>query len=152
MNKSAYKSLIQQKAKDLGFFFCGFSKADFLETYQFLNELPISYLHVFTYSERENTLALNIENSVAGSERAERSKMLHNLSEKKRRYFYESQLQKTATVLFEAEHKNGFIHGFTENYVKVKTNYDPVLVNELKTIELTEIDASDGLMQLTILN
>ena len=122
------------------------SKADFLETYQFLNELPISYLHVFTYSERENTLALNIENSVAGSERAERSKMLHNLSEKKRRYFYESQLQKTATVLFEAEHKNGFIYGFTENYVKVKTNYDPVLVNELKTIELTEIDASDGLM------
>lgn len=123
--------------------FPGESREDFLETYNFLNELDISYLHVFTYSERENTPAAEMEGKVPGAQRADRSKMLHILSEKKRRAFYESQLGNSFEVLFEGDHKEGFMHGFTRNYVKVKTAYDPLLVNELRTVALTEI-APDG--------
>jgi threonylcarbamoyladenosine tRNA methylthiotransferase MtaB len=107
----------------------------FLETYQFLNELDISYLHVFTYSERENTLAVTIKPVVAKSDRAERSKMLHILSEKKKRHFYQTQIGKTGTVLFEDEIQNGQMLGFTENYVRVAVKYDPLLVNETKTVQ-----------------
>jgi len=123
--------------------FPGETREDFIDTYNFLNELNVSYLHVFTYSERENTLANEMSGVVPGSTRAERSKMLHILSDKKRRAFYESQLNKTDEVLFEGDIKDGFMHGFTRNYVKVKTKYDPVLVNELKTIYLTKI-SPDG--------
>jgi threonylcarbamoyladenosine tRNA methylthiotransferase MtaB len=119
--------------------FPGETREDFLDTYNFLNELPISYLHVFTYSERENTPAAEMDGSVPGSQRADRSKMLHILSDKKRRAFYETQLGNSYPVLFEADHKEGFMHGFTPNYVKVKVKYDPVLVNELKTIKLLDI-------------
>jgi threonylcarbamoyladenosine tRNA methylthiotransferase MtaB len=119
--------------------FPGETREDFIDTYNFLNELPISYLHVFTYSERENTPAAEMEGTVPGSQRADRSKMLHILSDKKRRAFYQTQLGKSYPVLFEADHKEGFMHGFTSNYVKVKVKYDPVLVNELKTIKLLEI-------------
>ncbi|MXV51207.1 tRNA (N(6)-L-threonylcarbamoyladenosine(37)-C(2))-methylthiotransferase MtaB [Pedobacter sp. HMF7647] len=123
--------------------FPGESREDFIDTYNFLNELNISYLHVFTYSERENTLAATMENTVPGSLRADRSKMLHILSEKKRRAFYESQLNTSATVLFEGDNKDGIMHGFTANYVKVKALYDPLLVNELKRVRLISI-AADG--------
>ncbi|MFM6976050.1 MAG: tRNA (N(6)-L-threonylcarbamoyladenosine(37)-C(2))-methylthiotransferase MtaB [Sphingobacteriaceae bacterium] len=123
--------------------FPGETRQDFIDTYNFLNELDISYLHVFTYSERENTPAAEMPGTVPGSERADRSKMLHILSEKKRRAFYESQLGKSYEVLFEADHKEGYMHGFTRNYVKVKTPYDPLLVNELRTAELKAI-AADG--------
>lgn len=123
--------------------FPGETKEDFLETYQFLNELDISYLHVFTYSERDNTPAKDYEGVVPGSERADRSTMLHGLSEKKRRYFYEQQLGKTANILFEADQKEGMMHGFSPNYVKVSAKYDPALVNELKSAVLKEIGA-DG--------
>ena len=123
--------------------FPGETREDFIDTYNFLNGVGVSYLHVFTYSERENTLAAEMEGVVPGSTRAERSKMLHILSDKKRRAFYESQLNKTAEVLFEGDIKDGFMHGFTRNYVKVKTKYDPVLVNELKTVYLTNI-SPDG--------
>lgn len=119
--------------------FPGESREDFLETYEYLNQLDISYLHVFTYSERENTLASEMDEKVPGSQRADRNKMLHILSEKKRRVFYETQLNKQFVVLFEADHKEGYMHGFTENYVKVKVPYDPLLVNELKLVSLTEI-------------
>jgi threonylcarbamoyladenosine tRNA methylthiotransferase MtaB len=119
--------------------FPGETREDFLDTYNFLNELPISYLHVFTYSERENTPAAEMDGSVPGSQRGDRSKMLHILSDKKRRAFYETQLGNSYPVLFEADHKEGFMHGFTPNYVKVKVKYDPVLVNELKTIKLLDI-------------
>ncbi|NJB83863.1 tRNA (N(6)-L-threonylcarbamoyladenosine(37)-C(2))-methylthiotransferase MtaB [Wenyingzhuangia aestuarii] len=115
----------------------------FLETYNFLNQLDISYLHVFTYSERDNTEAANMEGVVPKNVRAKRSKMLRGLSVKKRRAFYESQLGTTHTVLFESENKEGYIHGFTENYVKVKTPWNPKLVNELHEITLTKID-EDG--------
>ena len=120
----------------------------FLETYNYLNEMDISYLHVFTYSERPNTEAVHFEGIIPKKIRAKRSKMLRGLSAKKRRSFYESQLGKTATVLFENENKEGFINGFTENYVKVKTPWNPKLANTLKSIILTEID-QDGLVRFT---
>lgn len=128
--------------------FPGETREDFIDTYNFLNELNISYLHVFTYSERENTPAAEMSGSVPGSTRAERSKMLHILSDKKRRAFYEGQLNQTAEVLFEGDVKDGFMHGFTRNYVKVKAKYDPVLVNELKAVKLTAI-APDGDVEIT---
>ncbi|MEO8887602.1 MAG: tRNA (N(6)-L-threonylcarbamoyladenosine(37)-C(2))-methylthiotransferase MtaB [Mucilaginibacter sp.] len=128
--------------------FPGETREDFIDTYNFLNDLDISYLHVFTYSERENTLAAEMSGVVPGSTRAERSKMLHILSDKKRRSFYETQLNKTEEVLFEGDIKDGFMHGFTRNYVKVKAKYDPVLVNELKTVYLTNI-SPDGDVEIT---
>ena len=119
--------------------FPGETREDFLETYQFLNALPISYLHVFTYSERENTIAAQMEGSVPGSSRSERSKMLHILSEKKRRLFYEEQLGKQVEILFEGDQKNGLMHGFSSNYVKVEAPYDPLLVNEIVDAKLLDI-------------
>ena len=112
----------------------------FLETYHFLNELDISYLHVFTYSERPNTEAVEMSGIVPMNIRHKRSKMLRGLSVKKRRAFYESQLGKTATVLFENENKDGFIFGFSDNYVRVKTAWNENLVNTLHTVKLKEID------------
>jgi len=126
--------------------FPGETDALFLETYNYLNELDISYLHIFTYSERPNTEAVLFDNVVPKNIRNKRSKMLRGLSVKKRRAFYESQLKQTLTVLFESENKEGFIHGFTENYVKVKTLWNPALVNTLHRIKLTEIDA-DGIVR-----
>ena len=126
--------------------FPGETDEHFLETYNFLNELDISYLHVFTYSERDNTPAAEMEGVVPMKIRKKRSKMLRGLSAKKRRAFYESQLGNTATVLFEGENKEGYIHGFTENYVKVKAPWDPGKVNTLQNIRLTEID-EDGLVR-----
>src|SRR5690606_37094535 len=128
--------------------FPGESREDFIDTYNFLNELDISYLHVFTYSERENTLAAEMPDPFPGSTRADRSRMLHILSEKNRRAFYESQLGKDAEVLFEADHKEGYMNGFTSNYVKVKAKYDPLLVNELRKVQLTSI-GPDGEVEIT---
>jgi threonylcarbamoyladenosine tRNA methylthiotransferase MtaB len=128
--------------------FPGETREDFIDTYNFLNELNISYLHVFTYSERENTLAAEMTGVVPGSTRADRSKMLHILSDKKRRAFYETQLGRTDEVLFEGDIKEGFMHGFTRNYVKVRTKFDPVLVNELKTVTLANI-SPDGDVEIT---
>ena len=122
----------------------------FLETYNFLSELNISYLHVFTYSERDNTEAALMENSIPANVRSKRSKMLRGLSVKKRRAFYESQIGTNRTVLFESENKEGYIHGFTENYVKVKTPWNPELVNTLQQINLTKID-DDGSVRMEFL-
>ncbi|MEC3880386.1 tRNA (N(6)-L-threonylcarbamoyladenosine(37)-C(2))-methylthiotransferase MtaB [Parapedobacter sp. 10938] len=119
--------------------FPGETREDFLETYQFLNGLDISYLHVFTYSERENTIAAQMEGAVPGAQRGERSKMLHILSEKKRRAFYQTQLGEDGDVLFESDIKDGYMHGFSRNYVKVRTPYDPLLVNETFTVKFTAI-------------
>ena len=118
----------------------------FLETYHFLNELDISYLHVFTYSERENTPAASMEGVVPLNVRKKRSKMLRGLSVKKRRSFYESQLNTVHTVLFEGENKKGYILGFTENYVKIKHPWNPELINTTREVLLTEIDA-DGMVR-----
>jgi threonylcarbamoyladenosine tRNA methylthiotransferase MtaB len=127
--------------------FPGETDEHFLETYNFLNEMDISYLHVFTYSERDNTEAADMSGVVPGNVRAKRSKMMRGLSVKKRRAFYESQLGSNRTVLFESENKEGYIHGFTENYVKVKTPWNPELVNTLRDINLTKID-EDGSVRM----
>ena len=126
--------------------FPGETDEHFLETYYFLNDLDISYLHVFTYSERDNTEAVLMEGVVPDAVRAKRSKMLRGLSAKKRNAFYTSQLGKEKTVLFESDNKQGYIHGFTENYVKVKAPWDPSLVNTLRKVKLTKIDA-DGMVR-----
>jgi len=118
----------------------------FLETYNFLNELDISYLHVFTYSERDNTEAVIMDGIVPNNVRAKRSKMLRGLSVKKRRAFYERQLNTDHVVLFEGENKEGYIHGFTENYVKVKVPWNPELVNTIHKVKLTKI-GEDGLVR-----
>ena len=131
--------------------FPGETDEHFLETYHFLNEMNISYLHVFTYSERDNTEAAEMEGVVPANVRAKRSKMLRGLSVKKRRAFYESQIGTNRTVLFEAENKEGYIHGFTENYVRVKTPWNPELANTLQEINLTKID-EDGSVRLEFLN
>ena len=131
--------------------FPGETDEHFLETYHFLNELDISYLHVFTYSERDNTEAAEMEGVVPMNVRSKRSKMLRGLSVKKRRAFYESQIGSNRTVLFESENKEGYIHGFTENYVKVKTPWNPELVNTLHDIQLTRID-EDGAVRMEFLN
>ncbi|MEP2238762.1 MAG: tRNA (N(6)-L-threonylcarbamoyladenosine(37)-C(2))-methylthiotransferase MtaB [Maribacter sp.] len=131
--------------------FPGETEEHFLETYHFLNDLDISYLHVFTYSERDNTPAATMDGVVPNKVRSKRSKMLRGLSVKKRRAFYESQLENELTVLFEGENKEGYIHGFTENYVKVKSPWNPELVNTLHKVKLTEID-KDGLVRFNFVN
>jgi threonylcarbamoyladenosine tRNA methylthiotransferase MtaB len=131
--------------------FPGETDEHFLETYNFINEMNISYLHVFTYSERDNTEAAAMEGALPSNVRAKRSKMLRGLSVKKRRAFYESQIGTNRTVLFESENKEGYIHGFTENYVKVKTPWNPELVNTLHKINLTKID-EDGSVRMKFLN
>ncbi|MEZ4972145.1 MAG: tRNA (N(6)-L-threonylcarbamoyladenosine(37)-C(2))-methylthiotransferase MtaB [Cyclobacteriaceae bacterium] len=120
--------------------FPGETRDHFLETYQFLNEMDISYLHVFTYSERENTLASSMNGVVPTHERAERSKMLRVLSDKKRRFFYESQLGQKANVLFENDVEDGMMHGFTENYIRVAAHYDPLLINTIETVTLASVN------------
>ena len=127
--------------------FPGETDEHFLETYNFLNELDISYLHVFTYSERDNTPAAEMQSVVPMKVRKKRSKMLRGLSAKKRRAFYESQIGKEFTVLFEGENKEGYIHGFTENYVKIKAPWDPELVNTLHKVRLEKID-EDGMVRV----
>jgi threonylcarbamoyladenosine tRNA methylthiotransferase MtaB len=127
--------------------FPGETEEDFLETYQFINELDVSYLHVFTYSERANTPANEMEEVVPMKERNRRSRMLRSLSEKKKRYFYEQNIGKEAVVLFEDDVQDGFMHGFTENYVRVTAKYDPVLINELKKVKLAGLNAS-GFMEV----
>jgi threonylcarbamoyladenosine tRNA methylthiotransferase MtaB len=126
--------------------FPGETDEQFLETYHYLNDLDISYLHVFTYSERDNTAAGTMADPVPQKVRTKRSKMLRGLSAKKRRAFYEAQLGSVRTVLFEGENKEGYIHGFTENYIKVKTFWNPSLINTMHLIELTCID-EDGIVR-----
>jgi threonylcarbamoyladenosine tRNA methylthiotransferase MtaB len=126
--------------------FPGETEADFLETYNFINELDVSYLHVFPYSERENTMAPEMPGKVSIKDRNRRADMLRILSEKKKRFFYEQNIGRAFTVLFEDDVKDGLMEGFTENYVRVVAKYDPVLVNETKHIRLTGIN-EQGLME-----
>jgi len=125
--------------------FPGETDEDFLETYNFINELNIAYLHVFTYSERANTLATEMENSVPMKTRHKRSKMLRILSEKKRRKFYEENIGKHKRVLFEEDIEDGYMHGYTENYIRVRAKYDPVLVNDVKSVQLVEVSPTGAM-------
>jgi len=129
--------------------FPGETEELFMETYNFLNELPISYLHVFTYSERDNTEAIEFEGIVDQGERKRRNKMLRILSEKKRQAFYQSQLNSTQKVLWEHDNKDGKMFGFTENYVKVQTDFNPELVNETQIVDLVRIN-HNGIVEVKI--
>lgn len=119
--------------------FPGETEELFMETYNFLNDLPISYLHVFTYSERENTEAADMQGAVPIPERKRRNKMLRILSEKKKMEFYRTQLGKKLPVLWEHENKNGMMYGFTENYVRVSKIFDEKSVNQIEMIILDKI-------------
>jgi threonylcarbamoyladenosine tRNA methylthiotransferase MtaB len=130
--------------------FPGETDEEFMLTYNFLNDLPISYLHVFTYSERANTTAIKLGDSVPQHKRKERSRMLHILSEKKKRAFYESVVGETAQVLVEGEEEGGNLFGFTENYIKVKIPFNAALINTIQEIRMTQIDR-DGLMLCEVL-
>lgn len=127
--------------------FPGETEDDFLTTYNFLKDLEVSYLHVFTYSERENTEAVLMDGIVPQEIRSKRSKMLRGLSAKLRHAFYERNLETTHIVLFEGENKKGYIHGFTENYVKVKAPWDPALVNTMHSVKIIGI-SEDGLARI----
>jgi threonylcarbamoyladenosine tRNA methylthiotransferase MtaB len=119
----------------------------FMETLDFLKELKISYLHVFTYSERNNTLASTMNFQVPKEVRTKRSMILRSLSDKKRRIFYESQIGQDKTVLYETENKRGYIYGYTENYLRVRAPWDPKLANKLKPVTINEID-QDGYIRV----
>jgi threonylcarbamoyladenosine tRNA methylthiotransferase MtaB len=123
--------------------FPGETEELFMETYHFLTALPITYLHVFTYSERENTEAAGMSGAVPIPERKRRNKMLRILSEKKKMAFYETQLGKTLPVLWEHENKDGKMFGFTENYVRVQKDFDTTSVNQIELLKLEKI-LSDG--------
>jgi len=153
-NSSLYRNRIEQIKStnpntcigvDVIVGFPGETDEQFMVTYNFLKDLDISYLHVFTYSERANTTAKKMANSVPMHVRRDRSKMLHILSEKKKRAFYTSQLEKTGVVLWENENHDGWIHGFTENYIKVKKRFSEKCVNTFEEVRYARIDM-DGIM------
>lgn len=121
--------------------FPGETEEDFLETYTFLNELDITYLHVFPYSERPQTTAVKLPDSVPLKIRGERTEQLRNLSEKKRVQFYNSFLNQTMPVLFEKEEKGGKMYGFTPNYLKIEADYDPLKVNEIAFVTLNKLSS-----------
>lgn len=127
----------------------GETEEDFMDTYNFLKELPISYLHVFTYSERPNTKAIEMDGSVDVFERKRRNSLLRDLSEKKRTAFYHKMINKEATILFEDEDHTGFMQGWTSNYVRVKHPYDINLINKLTQ---NKIEGMDGNICTTYLN
>jgi len=131
--------------------FPGETDSHFKETYNFLNELDISYLHVFPYSERKNTTANKMKGVVPNSVRTERSQMLRILSEKKKRHFYEQFIGEVHHVLFEDKEKDGYLFGFTQNYIKIKIPYDPMMVNEIVSVQLESMD-QDGLVLGNTLN
>jgi len=131
--------------------FPGETDEEFMDSLNFIKDLDISYLHVFTYSERANTGAPKLGEFVPMEKRKERSKMLHILSDKKKRAFYEQNLGSERTVLFESEEENGVMHGFTENYVKVKIPFNENLINQFRTVRLTEIDR-DGIVKVELID
>tara|TARA_B100001109_G_scaffold255698_1_gene260191 strand:+ start:1624 stop:2946 length:1323 start_codon:yes stop_codon:yes gene_type:complete len=128
----------------------GETNLHFEETLHFLKELDVSYLHVFTYSERNNTVAIRRSNVIPMEVRRERSKILQNLSEKKKRYFYETQLNKEFSVLFEAQEQQGEMYGFTENYLKVKSKLNPEWINQIKQVVPLSVNY-DGTVNAEIL-
>jgi threonylcarbamoyladenosine tRNA methylthiotransferase MtaB len=123
--------------------FPGETAEDFEDAYEFIKSLDVTYLHVFSYSERPGTKALAMEGKVDEREKRRRSKMLHELSESKKKRFYTQQIGKSAEVLWESDNINGFMHGFTGNYVKVCTPYDPDLINYIKTVKIIAVNNDD---------
>ena len=122
----------------------------FLETYEFLNGLDISYLHVFPYSERPNTYAVDIQPKVDGMQKSERSKMLHILSDKKRRAFYESQAGLKGQVLFEESASPGTMEGFSENYVRVVVPFDPLQINTIQSVRYKSLSEAGEMLGVVL--
>ena len=120
--------------------FPGEGEKDFTESYQFINDLDVSYLHVFTFSERDDTDAINLGEPVNIEERKRRNKMLRILSQKKLQHFYRQHIGEVHEVMFETDDKDGMLHGFTANYIKVKTEFDPSLVRQIAHVELLRTD------------
>lgn len=132
--------------------FPGETEEEFQVTYDFLKDLPVSYLHAFTYSERPNTTAMRMsENVVSKEERYNRTKMLRILSHKKKKAFYQSQIGTEREILVEADESGGMLNGFSENYVKVKLPFDEALINTIQPVVLKEIDR-DGVVKVEMLN
>jgi len=119
----------------------GETDEEFIETYNFIRDIDVSYLHVFPYSERAQTTAAKLKDKVHQFKRNERTEMLRILSEKKKQAFYHSQLNTSHKVLFENEEKNGKMYGFTDNYIKVEADYDPLLINEITEVMLNDVNA-----------
>ena len=130
--------------------FPGETEDDFLDTVNFLNNLDVSYLHVFTYSERAKTTAIKLGDPVPLFVRKQRSRQLHILSEKKKRSFYEKNIGQIGLALLEGDNHDGFIHGFTENYIKVKIPFDASLINSFVHVQHDSI-GSEGIMNVTLL-
>ena len=148
-NTTDYKNLIEKLVTEISNLaigvdvivgFPGETDDDFLITYNFLRDLPISYLHVFTYSERPNTKAISLDGNVDQAIRKRRNNMLRILSEKKRLEFYRKMLAQKLTAVFEHENHDGFMKGFTENYVRIKTKYNSELINKFVPVKIVEID------------
>ncbi len=131
--------------------FPGETDEEFMETVSFLKDLDISYLHVFTYSERANTTAIKMDEAVPMDVRKERSKILHLLSDRKKRLFYEQNIGNIRTALIESEQDEGWMYGFTENYVKIRIPFDATIANQFKKIRLTKVN-SDGTMDCEFVN
>lgn len=119
--------------------FPGETQGDFDDTYRFIDGLDITYLHVFTYSERPGTRAVDFEGPVDEKEKRRRSVVLHQLSESKKLAFYTSNIGKTHSVLWESDNVNGMMHGWTENYIHVRTPFNPALINQVKTVRLLSV-------------
>ena len=120
----------------------GETEKDFLETYNFLLDLPVSYLHVFTYSERPDTKAISLPDHVDHVERKQRNKMLRILSDKKKNYFYNQMIGKNLEVLFESKDENGMIKGFSSNYIRVQNKFEDYLENQIYIVEAKSIQNS----------
>ena len=127
--------------------FPGETDDDFLDTYNFIKDLDLAYLHVFSYSEREDTDAKNYENSVPKTKRAERSKVLRNLSNKKRQNFQEEYLNRARDVLFESM-KGGYAFGYSDNYIQVKAPGSPELINSIHSVNLKKVNGEVVLGEL----
>ena len=127
--------------------FPGETEEYFDETLEFLKELDISYLHVFSYSKRDNTVAAKMDIQVSDQVKTKRSMILRSLSDKKRRSFYQSQIGLDKTVLYEAENKKGYIYGYTENYIRVRSAWNPELSNKLVLVKIKSID-NDGFVRV----
>ena len=134
----------------LGFFSSGSQIQHFLHNFDFLHALPVDYFHVFTYSERPNTTAIKLPDPVPMALRKQRTQQLRQLSEKKREAFYQSQIGRQVSVLWEAEAQGDEMFGFTENYIRVVQPYDPAEVNEIRPMQLTAIRSKDGLGEVKI--
>jgi len=123
--------------------FPGETNVDFEDAYEFINSLDVTYLHVFTYSERPGTKALLMEDKVDEREKRRRSQLLHELSESKKKHFYSQQIGKNADVLWESDNIGGFMHGYTGNYVKVRTPFNAELINQIKSVKIIAVNIDD---------